>query len=256
MEELISAQYASSWAHSSLLAGTPLAGHALILVAAVLLDLLLGDPVYPAHPIRLMGHLLALIERGLRRIGFDGYGGGILLFVLLSAHLRRASLILVLARPQRRRRAVVELGRSPASSLQHARARRSAASRLALSSGALERGALADGREAIARLVGRDTASDGRRRLPPRRGREPQREPHRWLRQPAVLVRAARRLPGIVLFKVVSTMDSMVGYKTPRYLQFGWCGARLDDVMNYVPARLTWLLIALTRRDDPRLLRC
>jgi adenosylcobinamide-phosphate synthase len=39
-------------------------------------------------------------------------------------------------------------------------------------------------------------------------------------------------------------MDSMVGYKTPRYLRFGWCGARLDDVMNYVPARITWLLIA------------
>jgi adenosylcobinamide-phosphate synthase len=52
-------------------------------------------------------------------------------------------------------------------------------------------------------------------------------------------------LPGIVLFKVVSTMDSMVGYKTPRYLRFGWCGARLDDVMNYVPARITWLLIAI-----------
>jgi adenosylcobinamide-phosphate synthase len=51
-------------------------------------------------------------------------------------------------------------------------------------------------------------------------------------------------LPGIVVFKVVSTMDSMVGYKTPRYLRFGWCGARLDDVMNYVPARLTWLTIA------------
>ena len=55
-------------------------------------------------------------------------------------------------------------------------------------------------------------------------------------------------LPGLVLFKVVSTMDSMVGYKTPRYLRFGWCGARLDDVMNYVPARLTWLLIAVRRR--------
>ena len=51
-------------------------------------------------------------------------------------------------------------------------------------------------------------------------------------------------LPGLVLFKVVSTMDSMVGYKTPRYLRFGWCGARLDDVMNYVPARATWLVIA------------
>jgi adenosylcobinamide-phosphate synthase len=41
----------------------------------------------------------------------------------------------------------------------------------------------------------------------------------------------------------VSTMDSMVGYKTPRYLRFGWCGARADDVMNYLPARITWLVI-------------
>ena len=55
-------------------------------------------------------------------------------------------------------------------------------------------------------------------------------------------------LPGLVLFKVVSTMDSMVGYKTPRYLRFGWCGARLDDVMNYLPARLTWLRHCRGRR--------
>jgi len=34
-----------------------------------------------------------------------------------------------------------------------------------------------------------------------------------------------------------------VGYKTSQYLRFGWCGARLDDVMNYAPARVTWLLI-------------
>jgi adenosylcobinamide-phosphate synthase len=40
-------------------------------------------------------------------------------------------------------------------------------------------------------------------------------------------------------------MDSMVGYKNERYLRFGWCGARADDVMNFVPARLTWLLIGL-----------
>ena len=50
-------------------------------------------------------------------------------------------------------------------------------------------------------------------------------------------------VPGLVLFKIVSTMDSMVGYKTPQYLRFGWCGARLDDVMNYLPARLTWFVI-------------
>jgi adenosylcobinamide-phosphate synthase len=39
-------------------------------------------------------------------------------------------------------------------------------------------------------------------------------------------------------------MDSMVGYKTPRYARFGWCGARLDDAMNFAPARLTWLLVS------------
>jgi adenosylcobinamide-phosphate synthase len=55
-------------------------------------------------------------------------------------------------------------------------------------------------------------------------------------------------LPGLLLFKVVSTMDSMVGYRTLRYLRFGWCGARLDDVMTYIPARLTWLLLAAAAR--------
>ena len=52
-------------------------------------------------------------------------------------------------------------------------------------------------------------------------------------------------LPGLLLFKVASTMDSMVGYKTDRYLRFGWCGARLDDLMNYIPARLAWILLGL-----------
>jgi adenosylcobinamide-phosphate synthase len=59
-------------------------------------------------------------------------------------------------------------------------------------------------------------------------------------------------LPGLVVFKVVSTMDSMVGYKTPQYLRFGWCGARLDDVMNYLPARLTWMLIAAVAAVVPQ----
>jgi adenosylcobinamide-phosphate synthase len=52
-------------------------------------------------------------------------------------------------------------------------------------------------------------------------------------------------IPGLLLFKVASTMDSMVGYKTKTYFYFGWCGARLDDLMNYLPARLAWLLLGL-----------
>jgi adenosylcobinamide-phosphate synthase len=47
------------------------------------------------------------------------------------------------------------------------------------------------------------------------------------------------------VFKVASTLDSMVGYKTARYRRFGWFGARADDVMNYVPARVTWILVTI-----------
>ncbi|TAG29419.1 MAG: cobalamin biosynthesis protein [Rhodobacterales bacterium] len=53
-------------------------------------------------------------------------------------------------------------------------------------------------------------------------------------------------LPGIVAYKLVNTADSMIGHMTPRYQQFGWASARLDDVLNLIPARLTALLIALT----------
>jgi adenosylcobinamide-phosphate synthase len=48
---------------------------------------------------------------------------------------------------------------------------------------------------------------------------------------------------GAVLFKIISTMDSMVGYKTERYLRFGWCGARLDDLANFLVARWSFLLL-------------
>jgi adenosylcobinamide-phosphate synthase len=52
-------------------------------------------------------------------------------------------------------------------------------------------------------------------------------------------------VPGMVAYKAVNTMDSMIGYKNDRYIRFGWAAARLDDVANYIPARITALLIIL-----------
>lgn len=52
-------------------------------------------------------------------------------------------------------------------------------------------------------------------------------------------------LPGMLIYKVVNTADSMIGYRTPRYEAFGWAAARLDDLLNLIPARLSALLIAL-----------
>ncbi|WP_299722867.1 adenosylcobinamide-phosphate synthase CbiB [uncultured Tateyamaria sp.] len=60
-------------------------------------------------------------------------------------------------------------------------------------------------------------------------------------------------LPGIAIYKVVNTADSMIGYLTPRHTEFGWAAARLDDVLNWVPARLTALLIALVGRSTSQL---
>jgi adenosylcobinamide-phosphate synthase len=70
-------------------------------------------------------------------------------------------------------------------------------------------------------------------------------------------------LPGILAYKLVNTADSMVGHKDERYLDFGWAAARLDDLMNLIPARAAGLMIALVsrrpgevvavmRRDAPR----
>ncbi|MEO8532059.1 MAG: adenosylcobinamide-phosphate synthase CbiB, partial [Deltaproteobacteria bacterium] len=49
-------------------------------------------------------------------------------------------------------------------------------------------------------------------------------------------------LPGVLVYKVVNTADSMIGHRTPKLKDFGWAAARLDDVMNFLPARLTALL--------------
>ena len=60
---------------------------------------------------------------------------------------------------------------------------------------------------------------------------------------------AVAGLPGIAIYKAVNTADSMIGYLTPQYAAFGWAAARLDDVLNWIPARLTAALIAIAGRS-------
>jgi adenosylcobinamide-phosphate synthase len=212
----------------------------LVLVAAFALDLAIGDPVYRAHPIRLIGGSLRWFEDRLRAAGADGYGGGIALFVILAITWLGVLVMLfvaTLAVSSQAARVVhvavlytmVALG----DLLKHVRRIEQA----------VQIEDLARARAAVAALVGRDTdRMDGAacRRAAVESLSENLTD---GFVSPIVWYVIAG-LPGILLFKIVSTMDSMVGYKTERYLHFGWCGARLDDVLNYLPARMTWLLIA------------
>src|SRR2546425_678611 len=220
---------------------------ALLLAFAVAIDLAIGDPVYRWHPVRLIGASLRMSERGLRRIGADGYAGGILLFAILAAVWGGGVSILVLR--------VNELSTWAARALHlfvlySLLALCDLLRHVWLIERAVRRDDLAGARAGVSHLVGRDTA--------PMDGAACRRAAVESLSEnltdgftSALFWYVAGGLPLLVLFKVVSTMDSMVGYKTPLYLQFGWCGARLDDVMNFVPARLTWLLIAIVAAVVP-----
>lgn len=218
----------------------PLAPSPVALAVAVAIDFAVGDPEYPLHPVRLIGRSLPAIESGLRRLGAQGYGGGVALFLLLAviwvagvsgvvmtlamlaswagwaAHLFVLYSFLALGDLLRHGRDVER---------------------------AVARGALDDARRHVSKLVGRDTAlMDG-----PACRRAAVESLSESLTDgftSALFWYTVGGVPMLTLFKVVSTMDSMVGYKTPRYLRFGWCGARMDDAMNFLPARMTWLLVA------------
>jgi adenosylcobinamide-phosphate synthase len=58
---------------------------------------------------------------------------------------------------------------------------------------------------------------------------------------------AVAGLPGLLLYKITNTADSMIGYRTPRHEAFGWAAARFDDLLNLIPARATAALIAVTQ---------
>lgn len=219
---------------------SPLLPDAGLLLLAVALDWLFGDPVYRWHPIRVLGSLLVWTEKCLRSVGADGrLGGGLLFAALTVSWVVPVLAVVVLAgwlHPQLGIAAhllslysLIALG----DLLKHGDA-------VDLAAGT---GNIPAARQASAQLVGRD----------------PDRMDASACRRAAieslaenlvdgfvspVFWYALAGLPGIAVFKVASTMDSMVGYRTREYLRFGWCGARSDDLLNFLPARLCYLLLA------------
>ncbi|HVI45273.1 MAG TPA: adenosylcobinamide-phosphate synthase CbiB [Chitinophaga sp.] len=109
---------------------------------------------------------------------------------------------------------------------------------------ALEHGGLEAGRSRLSWIVGRDTSQ-----LSPSRIRIAVMESMSENLSDGVIAPlffyAVLGLPGMMLYKMINTLDSMIGYKNEQYLYFGRFAARLDDVANFIPARLTALLMVL-----------
>jgi adenosylcobinamide-phosphate synthase len=108
---------------------------------------------------------------------------------------------------------------------------------------ALEHKGLEAGRYAVSRIVGRDPQSLDEHGVA-RAAIESLAENFSDAVVAPVFWYLLLGLPGLVLYKVVNTLDSMVGYRNDKYRAFGWASARLDDAMNIVPARLAGFILA------------
>ncbi|MCR4707092.1 MAG: adenosylcobinamide-phosphate synthase CbiB [Clostridiales bacterium] len=226
----------------------------LALLLGFLLDLLLGDPPMTFHPVRLIGRYIAFAEAWLRRRGGNLRrssvvltassvalaAGGAWLIVFVAGCFGRIPCLAVMA-------VLFWLG--------------IAVKDLAGEAHGVRR-ALADGVEAgrkqVARIVGRDTGALTEEEIVKATVETVAENAGDGVVSPMFWA----ALGGPVLlwgFKAVSTLDSMVGYRDERYMDIGWSGARLDDVMNYVPARLTAFLLcaaaALTGLDAKNAVR-
>jgi adenosylcobinamide-phosphate synthase len=112
----------------------------------------------------------------------------------------------------------------------------------------LQAGDLATARSAVARIVGRDSAVLDEAGIA-RAAIESLAENTSDGVLAPVFWGAMLGLPGIIGYKAINTLDSMIGHRTARHEAFGWASARIDDLANIVPARLTgWLLVLLAPR--------
>ena len=210
------------------------------LLAGCALDLLLGDPAWLYHPVCIIGKYISWCEKKLRARGGDLRRSAVLLtastvlvttaaaglLIFLSGLLGRVPRLIVMA-------LLDWMGLSAKCLAQEAVGVEKA----------LGRGIEA-GRRQVARIVGRDTAALSEREVVCATIETVAENTTDGVISPMVY----GLLGGPVLmwaFKASSTLDSMVGYLDEKYRDIGWSSAKLDDVWNYLPARLTGCLLSL-----------
>ncbi|WP_027795632.1 adenosylcobinamide-phosphate synthase CbiB [Paraburkholderia acidipaludis] len=219
---------------------------AALAVAGVVVDHWLGEP-RRAHPLIAFGKLANRLEERLNT-GRRGRPLGLLAWLAAVAPPVLAAALLVAILPWPLAAALhVAL-------LWFALGARSLADHIAPIGAALAQRDLARARELTSRIVSRDTARADTTALA-RAAVESALENGNDAIFGALFWFAVAGGPGALAFRLANTLDAMWGYRTPRYLRFGWAAARIDDVLNWIPARLTAASYALL--GDTRVaLRC
>ncbi|MEW1846666.1 cobalamin biosynthesis protein [Nonomuraea angiospora] len=212
------------------------------LALGVALDRLIADPRSAAHPVAVFGRVAARVEKSLYA---DKKAHGV---AHVAICVGGAAALGVLAQ------------RIP-----HARTTVTAVATWAVLGGTT----LAREGEYMADALEGDDLERARARLPHLCGRDPSHLEAKELARATVeslaentsdavvaplLWGAVAGVPGLLAYRAINTLDAMVGHRSPRYERFGWAAARLDDVANYVPARLTGLLTVLAGPDPARAL--
>lgn len=213
---------------------------ALPLISGFILDSVIGDPYNIPHPIRLIGRLIAGLEKAVRRRFKNLRLGGALLALTVIAVSTALPLALLLVCY----RVNIVLGAVAESVLCcYMLAARCLCRESMKVCRAAESGDIEEARRAVSMIVGRDTAvldRDGIIRAAVETVAENTSD---GVTAPLFYMGLGGAV-GAFFYKSVNTMDSMIGYKNEKYADIGWFAAKLDDVLNFIPSRLTALLMA------------
>ncbi|HEX4560028.1 MAG TPA: cobalamin biosynthesis protein [Mycobacterium sp.] len=207
------------------------------ITAGYVADVLLGDP-RRGHPVALFGSGAAALERlthaDSRRAGALHTGALLGALAMLGVTVEQAA----------RRRGARWTAVATAAATFVALGGTSLSRTGQQMAGLLEAGDVAGARRLLPSLCGRDPAaldSAGLARAALESVAENTSDAH----VAPVLWAAAGGLPAVLVYRGANTLDAMIGNRSPRYIRFGWAAARFDDTINFVPARVTALLVAI-----------
>ena len=208
--------------------------------AGLLLDLLFGDPVWLYHPVRLIGNWISWAERQLRKVcgsHLMAAGGVLWVMTALMAFLIPFALLALAGWLHPALRFLLETFWCF-----QILAARSLSSESRKVYEKLKESDLPGARRAVSMIVGRDTEKLTEEGVTKAAVETVAENTSDGVTAPLIYMMIGGAPLGF-LYKAVNTMDSMLGYKNDRYLYLGRIPAKMDDIFNYIPARITGLLM-------------